>query len=153
MSRRLVSGGRYGRVIALDFSEEMLRETRRRLEGDGLAGDSLTLVRADAAELPLLSCSIDAVHAGAALHCWPRLEQSLAEVRRVLKPGGRFYATTFYEGAVSRARQVAQQPGAMRMFKDESELQQLLTQAGFDAATLDVRREGRACAIIRAEAS
>lgn len=31
----------------------------------------LVLVRADIARLPFLSGSVDAVHAGAALHCWP----------------------------------------------------------------------------------
>lgn len=31
----------------------------------------LILVRADISRLPFVSGSIDAVHAGAALHCWP----------------------------------------------------------------------------------
>ena len=39
------------------------------------------------------------MHAGAALHCWPRLEDGLREIRRVLAPGGRFFATTFLQGA------------------------------------------------------
>lgn len=29
------------------------------------------MVRADISRLPFVSSSIDAVHAGAALHCWP----------------------------------------------------------------------------------
>ena len=32
---------------------------------------NLTLVRADISRLPFVSSSVDAVHAGAALHCWP----------------------------------------------------------------------------------
>lgn len=31
----------------------------------------LILVRADISRLPFESSSLDAVHAGAALHCWP----------------------------------------------------------------------------------
>lgn len=31
----------------------------------------LVLIRADIARLPFASSSVDAVHAGAALHCWP----------------------------------------------------------------------------------
>ena len=151
MSRRLVSSGRYSRVLALDYSEEMLLETCRRFEAEGVSTESVSLVRADAAELPLGSSAVDAVHAGAALHCWPRLEQSLAEVARSLKPRGRFFATTFFEGAMP-GRQAQAQPGAMRLFKDEAELRGLLVNAGFNADTLEVRREGRACAIIRAEA-
>jgi SAM-dependent methyltransferase len=152
MSRRLVRSGRYASVLALDYSEEMLRETSRRFDQEGIPSEGVSLVRADAGALPLRSESIDGVHAGAALHCWPRLETSLAEVSRVLRPGGRFFATTFFEGAVPGRQAQMQQPGtgSMRFFKDESELTELLLQAGFDEESLEVRREGRACAIVRA---
>ena len=39
----------------------------------------------------------------------------------------------------------------MRMFADEGELESLLAQAGFTPELTAVRREGRGCAIIRAE--
>lgn len=32
---------------------------------------NITLVRADISRLPFATSSIDAVHAGAAIHCWP----------------------------------------------------------------------------------
>lgn len=154
MSRRLVASGRYKRVLAMDYSEAMLRETRDRFDEERISRDSLTLVRADAGALPLASGGADAVHAGAALHCWPRLEESLGEVARALKPGGRFFATTFFEGAMPGQAAQMRQPasGQMRLFKDEGELERLLVEAGFDQGTLSIRREGRACAVIRAEA-
>ena len=34
-------------------------------------GRNLALVRADVARLPFATGTVDAVHAGAALHCWP----------------------------------------------------------------------------------
>ena len=142
----------------------MLAETRRRLEGkpgqgagENDDGERLVLpelLRADVVALPLRSGAIAAVHAGAAMHCWPQLEASLAEVHRVLKPGGRFFATTFYKGAMggSAGGGASQpQPGMMRMFADEGELESLLAQAGFTPELTAVRREGRGCAIIRAE--
>ena len=36
-----------------------------------------------------------AVHAGAAIHCWPNPTAALAEISRVLRPGGVFVASTF----------------------------------------------------------
>ena len=152
MARRLVASQRFERVLALDYSESMLRETDRRFVDEGIPREQLVLVRADAAELPLGSASVDAIHAGAALHCWPRLELSLSEVRRSLKPGGRFYASTFFESAMGSAQMQGPGNGSMRFFKDESELRELLMGAGFLPERIEVRREGRACAIIRAEA-
>lgn len=155
MSRRLCKSGRYARVLGLDYSEAMLRETSRRFDDEKVPRERLTLCRADAGALPLRSDAVDALHAGAAMHCWPRLEESLAEVHRALKPGGRFYATTFYTAALSGSgagSALAQpQPGMMRFFADEAELESLLQQAGFSAELTQVRREGRGCAVIRAE--
>ena len=51
--------------------------------------------RCDVSKLPLKTECLDGVHAGAALHCWSKLEDSLSEVYRVLKPGKGFFATTF----------------------------------------------------------
>jgi SAM-dependent methyltransferase len=37
------------------------------------------------------------VHAGAAMHCWPSPSAAVAEISRVLKPGGVFVASTFLD--------------------------------------------------------
>lgn len=154
MTRRLVSSGLYARVLALDFSDEMLKETSRRFRSENIPTDKLVLVRADAGALPLQTGSVDAIHAGAAMHCWPKLEQSLAEVRRALKPGGIFFATTFFKGAYTGGTSVnplnQRGTGSMYFFQDEAELNNLLQQAGF--SEWQVRREDPACAIIRAVA-
>ena len=39
--------------------------------------------------------AVAAVHAGAAIHCWPNPTAALAEISRVLRPGGVFVASTF----------------------------------------------------------
>lgn len=55
------------------------------------------LLRADVAALPLRSGAIAAVHAGAAMHCWPSPSAAVAEIARVLRPGGVFVASTFLD--------------------------------------------------------
>mmetsp|Transcript_19299 Transcript_19299/g.50795 ORF Transcript_19299/g.50795 Transcript_19299/m.50795 type:complete len:350 (-) Transcript_19299:398-1447(-) len=153
MTRRLLRSGKFGRLLALDYSEAMLAETRRRVLQEELPLDELTLCRADVAALPLQTSSVDAMHAGAALHCWPRLDEGLAEIARVLTPDGRFFATTFLKGAYGVPTDApGQQGGAngFRFFEDTAELEGLLVAAGFPADGIAVRKEGQGCAVIRA---
>ena len=43
----------------------------------------------------MTSDSVGGVHAGAAIHCWPQPREAVAEIARVLEPGGAFCGTTF----------------------------------------------------------
>lgn len=52
----------------------------------------------DATALPYADSSFDAVVIANALHIMPQPELTLAEIRRVLKPGGTLYAPTFVNG-------------------------------------------------------
>ncbi|KAJ7552814.1 hypothetical protein O6H91_06G071100 [Diphasiastrum complanatum] len=71
-SRRFVQSGAYSTIIALDYSENMLRQCYEFIKQDkSITTETIALVRADVARLPFASETIDAIHAGAALHCWP----------------------------------------------------------------------------------
>jgi hypothetical protein len=73
MYRRLLKSREYGRVIACDYSEVMLKETRRRAIEEGLPRADLELCRCDVAQLPMRDGSVDAMHAG---DCRPDLAPS-----------------------------------------------------------------------------
>ncbi|KAM5548078.1 hypothetical protein ABKV19_002170 [Rosa sericea] len=96
-AQRFAKSGTYSGVVALDFSENMLLQCYDYLKRDPmtLLATDLVLVRADVSRLPFTSCSVDAVHAGAALHCWPSPSNAVAEITRVLRSGGIFVGTTF----------------------------------------------------------
>ncbi|XP_057495251.1 uncharacterized methyltransferase At2g41040, chloroplastic-like isoform X2 [Actinidia eriantha] len=95
-SRKFAKSGTYATVIALDFSENMLRQCYDFIKNDDtILATNLALVRADVSRLPFASGSVDAVHAGAALHCWPSPSNAIAEINRTLRSGGIFVGTTF----------------------------------------------------------
>ncbi|XP_050378267.1 uncharacterized methyltransferase At2g41040, chloroplastic-like [Argentina anserina] len=100
---RFAKSGTYSGVVALDFSENMLLQCYDYIKRDPvpLATD-LVLLRADVSRLPFASCSVDAIHAGAALHCWPSPSNAIAEITRVLRSGGIFVGTTFLRSSLSR---------------------------------------------------
>lgn len=75
------------RVTAVDLAPKSVEQTRRRFDLFGLAGD---IRQADARELPFEDASFDYVYSWGVLHHSPALERSVAELMRVLKPGGGF---------------------------------------------------------------
>ncbi|KAF5942971.1 hypothetical protein HYC85_020613 [Camellia sinensis] len=98
---------------------------------------NLMLVRADISRLPFASSSIDAVHAGAALHCWPSPSTAVAEISRILRPGGVFVATTYIlDGpfaALPLLKPLSQNFGRIsgsHIFLADSELEELCNACG-----------------------
>ncbi|XP_052731790.1 uncharacterized methyltransferase At1g78140, chloroplastic isoform X1 [Vigna angularis] len=95
-SRLFAKSQLFSFVVALDYSENMLQQCYEFIQQEeNFPKENLILVRADISRLPFVSNSIDAVHAGAALHCWPSPLAAVAEISRVLRPGGVFVATTY----------------------------------------------------------
>ncbi|MCK9795481.1 methyltransferase domain-containing protein [Isoptericola sp. 4D.3] len=82
------AAGRPLRLAGVDLSPDMLTVARRE------APDA-TLLRADAAALPLADGSADLVTCVTALQLMPRPDAVLAEWARVLRPGGRAVTATF----------------------------------------------------------
>jgi demethylmenaquinone methyltransferase/2-methoxy-6-polyprenyl-1,4-benzoquinol methylase len=82
-----------GRAIGLDITQGMLTlaEERRRKE----RVNNLAFQRADIMELPYPDQSFDCVTGGYALRNVPNVAGALAEIKRVLKPGGKFLSLDF----------------------------------------------------------
>lgn len=149
-SRKFAKSGSYTAVIALDFSENMLRQCYEFIkQDDTLSTTSLALVRADISRLPFASCSVDAIHAGAALHCWPSPSNAVAEISRVLRSGGVFVATTFLSsplnsplssGALRPLRQFFGQASNGYSYFTEKEIEDLCKSCGLINYTSKVQR-------------
>jgi ubiquinone/menaquinone biosynthesis C-methylase UbiE len=73
------------RVIAVDASAAMLQAAKKRLHGI----DNIELRRGELEALPIDEARLDAATLMLVLHHVPEPERALAEVARVLKPGGR----------------------------------------------------------------
>jgi ubiquinone/menaquinone biosynthesis C-methylase UbiE len=82
----LLDRGTAADAYAVDPAPSMLDQTRERL---GRFGDRATLVQAQAEELPLDDESVDAAVAVDVLHHLLDPRAALAEVARILRPGGR----------------------------------------------------------------
>lgn len=161
-TRRLAKSGNYGRVLGCDYSDSMLTEARRRIKGDPELSPkslktSLDLVRLDVGQIPMRTKSIDCLHAGAAMHCWPDLNAAASEIHRVLKPGGRYFATTFLATYFRNVATMGDQAGispsqqAFQYFDSVDNLKELLVRGGFEESKVNIEILGTACVVIRAE--
>jgi demethylmenaquinone methyltransferase/2-methoxy-6-polyprenyl-1,4-benzoquinol methylase len=84
--------GEHGSVVLTDINEAMLRVGRDRLLDDGLA---VPTVVCDAERLPWPDASFDLVSVAFGLRNMTHKEQALAEMCRVLRPGGRLLVLEF----------------------------------------------------------
>ena len=128
----LKSVGAGGRVVALDFAEEMLQQARRK----DLGGD-ISYVCADVGSIPLRDGVFDAVVCYSSLPHFPDKPRALAEMGRVLKPGGRLYVchTSGRESINGIHRRIPAVAGDL--LPDECEMRRLLEAAGFVDVTVD----------------
>jgi len=134
-----------GRVTGLDFSERMLERARAK-------SSAVEWVQGDALALPFEDGSFDAATVGFGVRNLESLERGLAELRRVLRPGGRlgvleitrprgglapFYRLWFEKGVplvgrvVSGSSAYTYLPASVRRFPGPEDLAGLLHKAGF----------------------
>jgi ubiquinone/menaquinone biosynthesis C-methylase UbiE len=78
-------------IVLSDFSAGMLAEARHSLAN---SSHPFTFENSDAQAIPFADASFDGVIANHMLYHVPDIPRALDEVRRVLKPDGRFYAAT-----------------------------------------------------------
>jgi demethylmenaquinone methyltransferase/2-methoxy-6-polyprenyl-1,4-benzoquinol methylase len=134
-----------GRVTGLDFSERMLERARRKApELEWVSGDMLALPFADA--------SFDAATVGFGVRNVDDLARGLAELRRVLRVGGRLgileitrprgplapFYRLWFDGVVPRVGKLlpggsayTYLPASVRRFPGPEELAELIAAAGF----------------------
>ena len=93
--------GERGTVVHTDINEAMLRQGRDRLLDDGIV---LPTLLCDAESLPFASASFDLVSVAFGLRNMTHKDTALAEMARVLKPGGRLLVLEFSKVAAPLAR-------------------------------------------------
>ena len=146
--------GQGGHVVATDLNDAMLQQGQRKVAQRGLH-TRISCLRANAEQLGFREASFDTVTAGFCIRNVGNLTQAFSEIRRVLKPGGRFICLEFsrpvrawllrlYEWYSFRllpkiGTLVARDktgvydylPASIRTFPDQEGLKALLLKAGF----------------------
>jgi ubiquinone/menaquinone biosynthesis C-methylase UbiE len=112
-------------MVGLDISRAMLEVAHRRVKGYS----NVTLVRADAHNLPLADGVFAGVNNSGALHAYDDPKEAFKEILRVLRPGGSYVASAFNKSKSILGRFAARIAGIRRF--DPPELQAQLSRIGF----------------------
>ncbi|MFL5625030.1 MAG: class I SAM-dependent methyltransferase [Ktedonobacteraceae bacterium] len=81
-----------GHVSGIDLSQEMVRAASRR-NAKAIKAGQVALCHGDLSTLPFADNQFDKVFSIQTLYFWPDLPRALAEIFRVLKPGGMLVVT------------------------------------------------------------
>ena len=105
--------------VAIDLAATMLQEARNRALAENC---SLTLLEANAEELPFFAGSIDALTCGGSLNEFYDPQKALYEARRVLKKEGKFFVMYLLEAEsfVGRVLQKASSVGGIKFWSKRS---------------------------------
>ena len=120
------AAGPDGLALGVDISEPMLARAVR-----AEAGPDVGFIRADAQRLPLRDNTVDAVVSLTALQLIPNPAAALAEMARVLRPGGRLAVMVPTAGSTARFWRMLPDVGA-HIF-DEDEIGDILEDNGFSS--------------------
>lgn len=79
-------------ITGIDFSSVMLKAAEEN-NREAVSADKLKLVAGQSDQMPFADNSFDKVFCINVAYFWKRPANHLQEIKRVLKPGGKFYAT------------------------------------------------------------
>jgi ubiquinone/menaquinone biosynthesis C-methylase UbiE len=144
--------GPQGRVVATDLVPQMLEAARQNAAAQGL--DNLEFRTADAESLPFSDGEFDRVTCRFGIMFFPDIPKAMAEVRRVLKPGGRVCFAVFGSleenplflvslgPFLKRVKMPPPPPDAPYIFRfaDETKLANALSSAGFRDVSTNKQR-------------
>jgi ubiquinone/menaquinone biosynthesis C-methylase UbiE len=124
-----------GWVAGIELSETMLMEAKK-LNWEAIASDLVELKYGDASSLPYGDKEFDKAFAVNVLYFWDDPLTPLAEMKRVIRPGGRLLL-----GIIDREKfqqEKITQTGEFTLYNGE-EAVQLLVDAGFSNARFEAR--------------
>jgi ubiquinone/menaquinone biosynthesis C-methylase UbiE len=139
--------GPRGSVLGIDLSEPMIAATAAKLRAEGIENAEVRV--GDAEHLDLPDAAFDVVLCAFGVFFFPDPSAAFAECHRVLRPGGRFAASTFLSGrggfawADEVARELGHDPQPVRSPVRQAEgLRSALDCAGFEEIS-SVERQAR----------
>jgi len=127
--------GKSGKVFGLDISKSEVRHASKRAKLRGLDQQNIEFIHGDMERIPLDDSSVDCVISNGAFCLAPNKQKSFEEIKRVLKPGGRFSVacTTLLQNLDDSIKW----PICMQVFMPLQDANPMLNNLGFSEVEID----------------
>jgi SAM-dependent methyltransferase len=129
------SASHVGHVAGVDLSEPRVELARRRL-ADRIAAGTAEVRQGDAGALPWEDARFSAVTCTDAFPFFPDPDRALAEMRRVLRPGGRAVVDMNPRVPEGTESHLGRGPAGRFWVWNDADVQRMLEAAGFDDVTI-----------------
>lgn len=139
MSRQLPDA----RIYGIDYSEASIKKSES-LNRKAVEEGRVILINGNVNDLPFEQDKFDVVTAFETVYFWQPIEQSLAQVYKVLKKGGRFMISC-EEHDPKSAQIWTDRISGMKVYTPQ-DMEELLKQAGFDS--LEIHMKGNWMCVI-----
>ncbi len=123
-----------GKVTGVDYSEISVEKSKK-VNSNAIKSGRCKILHEDVRKLSLPDGRFDLATAFETIYFWGDLTPAFSEVRRVLKPNGRFFICNESDGDNPSDQKWEQMIQGMNIFK-ENEIVASLKQAGFRSVTV-----------------
>ena len=141
--RKLLQTHSHSRAVGIDYAAVSV-EKARVVNRKPIAQGRCEVLRADVTKLPFTDARFDCVTAFETVYFWSDFAQSLAEVRRVLKPGGMLLICNECGGERAGDFKWTDKIPGMTVY-NAAELSAALKQAGFGNIQIHKHQKGWLC--------
>ncbi len=134
--------GENGRIIGVDFTNEMIQQAV--LNNEKLGFKNVEFVLGDIENIPLDNNTADVVVSNCVLNLVPDKEKAFQEIMRILKPGGHFCVSDIVlEGVISEKlkKSAEMYAGCVAGALQKEEYLHVIREAGFNDVEVKQKRE------------
>lgn len=136
---RLSSIAKKGKVIGIDYSKDCV-EWSKKFNSELISEGKIKVYNASVEDLPFEDNKFDIITAVETIYFWPDLLNSLNEVRRVLKSGGKFVVINEMYIDGDYEAQYKEYIDKMDIYTPE-ELRKILVDSGYKNVKMDMNKD------------
>jgi ubiquinone/menaquinone biosynthesis C-methylase UbiE len=143
---RLLATAPAGKVCGIDYSDVSVNLSRETCAAQIQAGQ-VEVVQGDVGALPFDDGTFDAATAFETVYFWPDFAGALAQIKRVLKPGGVLFICNESDGSSEKDQAIAEQIDVMTLYTP-AQLKDAVREAGFaNLRVMHDRTRGYVCVL------